>query len=134
MLRRLKFEGSIFSTWTDCVLLFLGGSGLLLSPSLWLVSKRLLALEHLLEFTRIWKDVAGAISQHSRGVLSVWTRDGECGGIFALATAHSRRESLADQIVVERNSSQSTLVNVLIVSDSQHERGVRWQLEEGRRA
>jgi len=71
------------------------------------------------------------------GVFSLFGE--EFGGDFCLATGSSKREFLANQILVERNGSTSTFVNVLIVTDSHHglrifRGGLLWQFEEGRRA
>lgn len=67
-------------------------------------------------------DTAGAISQHSGGVLSAreGRRGGDWvgGGFFGLATSSSQREHLANhRFLVERNGSTATSVNVLIVTD-----------------
>lgn len=63
-------------------------------------------------------DTAGAISQHSRGVLTApgggwWTVGSAAGG--------SPRELLANRgSLWKRNGSTAMFVNVLIVTDSQH--------------
>lgn len=80
-------------------------------------------------------DTAGAISQHSRGVLSALGGGG--GGGFGSATGRSQRECLAkSQILVEGNGCTAMFVNVLIVTDTQHGFEIfrRGQSEEGRRA
>lgn len=63
-------------------------------------------------------DTAGAISQHSRGVL---TAPGGGWWTVGSATSGSLRELLANRgSLWKRNGSTAMFVNVLIVTDSQH--------------